>query len=104
MCELRHHPCDDFVTHKIGTLSAKWIRQPARVALSRETIYAADAGSGRAPPLSRRCGAHEEPVGLREGGVYQFPSGNNERPVTFCIPDHTNTPIHSRSAGSTDRF
>ena len=53
MCELRHHPCDDFVTHKMCTLPAKWIRQPARVALSTETIYAAEAGSGRAPPLSR---------------------------------------------------
>ena len=53
MCELRHHPCDDVVTHKMCTLPAKWIRQPARVALSRETIYAAVAGSGRAPPLSR---------------------------------------------------
>ena len=52
MCELRHHPCDDVVTHKMCTLPAKWIRQPARVALSRETIYAAVA-SGRAPPLSR---------------------------------------------------
>ena len=55
MCELRHHPwaCDDFVTHKMCTLPAKWIRQPARVALSTETIYAAVAGSGggRAPPL-----------------------------------------------------
>ena len=46
MCELRHHPCDDFVTHKMCTLPEKWIRQPARVALSRETIYPADAGSG----------------------------------------------------------
>ena len=51
MCELRHHPCDDFVTHKMCMLPAKWIRQPASVALSTETIYAAEAGS--VPPLSR---------------------------------------------------
>ena len=55
MCELCHHPCDDFVTHKMCTLQAKWMRQPARLAfrVSTETIYAVEAGSGRAPPLSR---------------------------------------------------
>ena len=51
-----------------------------------------------------RLGAHEGPAELRGGGVYQFPIGNHERHVTFCIPDHINTPRRSHSAWSTGRF